>query len=132
MIRAVLDTNIVISSIFWKGKPYEVVERGIKGEYQLVISPEILGEVVERLRNKFRLPEEAIQQLVDIFLTHCHVVEPTSKFDVVRDKNDNKIIECAFDGKADCIVTGDLDLLKLKEFRGIRIMTARKFLESMV
>jgi len=131
MTRVVLDTNIIISSVFWKGKPYEVMKKGIEGEYQIVVSPEILDEVVEKLRNKFQFSEEGIQELVDIILTYSHVVEPTSKFDVVRDKKDNKIIECAFDGKADCIVTGDPDLLELKEFRGIKIVTAREFLKEL-
>ncbi|MBI2675361.1 MAG: putative toxin-antitoxin system toxin component, PIN family [Candidatus Aenigmarchaeota archaeon] len=130
MTRAVLDTNIIISSIFWKGKPYEVVRRGILGEFKIVISPEILDEVAEKLRNKFQLPEEAIQELMDILLTYSHVVQPSSKFDVVRDKSDNKIIECAFDGQANYIVTGDPDLLALKEFRWIKIVTAKEFLTS--
>ena len=130
MTRVVADTNIIISSVFWRGNPYEVVRRGILGEYQLVTSAEILDEVVDRLRNKFQFPEEGIQQLIDILLTYCHVIEPTSKFDAVRDKKDNKIIECAFDGHADYIVTGDLDLLELKEFRGIKIRNAKKFLEE--
>jgi|SRR3989344_3237577 len=130
MTRVVADTNIIISSVFWRGNPYEVVRRGILGEYQLVTSAEILDEAVDRLRNKFQFPEEGIQQLIDILLTYCHVIEPTSKFDAVRDKKDNKIIECAFDGHADYIVTGDLDLLELKEFRGIKIRNAKKFLEE--
>ena len=130
MIRVVLDTNIIISSVFWKGNPHEVVRRGLLREYKLVTSAEILDEAVNKLRHKFRFPEEGIQELVDILLACCHVVEPTSKFDVVRDKSDNKIIECAFDSKADYIVTGDPDLLDLKEFRGIRIVTAKEFLEK--
>ena len=130
MTRVVADTNIIISSVFLRGNPYEVVRRGILGEYQLVTSAEILDEAVDRLRNKFQFPEEGIQQLIDILLTYCHVIEPTSKFDAVRDKKDNKIIECAFDGHADYIVTGDLDLLELKEFRGIKIRNAKKFLEE--
>lgn len=130
MIRAVLDTNIIISSVFWKGNPYEVVRRGILGEYQLVTSAEILDEVADKLRVKFKFQEESIQELVDILLTHCQIVEPTAKFDVVRDKSDNKVIECAFDCKADYIVTGDPDLLELKEFRGIKIVTAKEFLEK--
>lgn len=68
---------------------------------------------------------------MDILLTYCHVVEPTSKFDVVRDMKDNKIIECGFDGEVDYIVSGDPDLLDLKEFKGIKIRTAREFLEDM-
>ena len=129
MIRIVPDTNIIISSVFWIGNPYEIVRRGILGEYQLVISAEILDEVVDKLRNKFQFPEENIQELIDILLTYCHVVDATSKFDIVRDKKDNKIIECAFDGKADYIVTGDPDLLELKEFRRIKVLNAKEFLE---
>ena len=130
MIRILPDTNILISSVFWRGNPYEVVRRGILGEYQLVISAEILDEVVDKLRNKFKFPEESIQELIDILMTYCHIIDVTSKFDVVRDKKDNKIIECAFDGKADYIVTGDPDLLVLKEFRGIKIVKAKDFLEE--
>ena len=131
MIRAVLDTNIIISSIFWKGNPHEVVRRGIIGDYQWVTSAEILDEVANKLRTKFKFPEESIQELVDILLTHCHVIELGSKFDIVRDKSDNKIIECAYDGKANCIVTGDPDLLDLKEFKSIRILSAKEFLNML-
>ena len=129
MIRVLPDTNIIISSVFWIGNPYEVIRRGILGGYKLVISAEILDEVVDKLRNKFQFPEESIQELIDILMTYCHIVEVTSKFDVVRDKKDNKIIECAFDGKVDYIVTGDPDLLVLKNFRGIKIVKAKEFLE---
>ena len=130
MIRVLPDTNILISSVFWRGNPYEVVRRGILGEYQLVISAEILDEVVDKLRNKFQFPEENIQEFIDILMTYCNIVYVTSKFDVVRDKKDNKIIECAFDGKVDYIVTGDPDLLVLKNFRGIKIIKAKEFLEE--
>lgn len=130
MIRVVPDTNIIISSVFWRGPPYEIIRKGIVGEYQLVLSPEILAEVVDKLRHKFQFPDEKIQELVDILMTYCHVVQPSSKFEVVRDKTDNKIIECAFDGNADYVVTGDPDLLELHEFLGIKIIKAREFLET--
>ena len=130
MIRVVLDTNIIISSIFWKGSPHEVVRRGILKVYQLVTSAEILDEVSNKLRTKFKFPEESIQDLVDILVAHSHIVETAAKFDVVRDGSDNKIIECAYAGKADYIVTGDPDLLDLKEFKNTRIITAKEFLEK--
>ncbi len=129
MIRAVLDTNIIISSVFWKGNPHEVVRKGILGEFQMVMSAAIMEEITDKLRNKFKFPETGIQELIDILLTYGHIVEPSSRFNVVRDKKDDKILECAFDGKADYIVTGDPDLLELKEFRGVRIVTAKDFLE---
>lgn len=130
MIRVVPDTNIIISSIFWRGLPYEVMHRGLSGEYKLIISPEILQELAETLRNKFQFPEEGIWALIDILLTNCHLIEPTTELDVVRDKKDNKIIECAADANADYIITGDPDLLELNEFKGIRIVTAREFLAA--
>ena len=131
MISVVPDTNIIISSIFWQGKPYEVIRRGILGDYQLIISNEILDEVMDKLKNKFSFPEDNIHELIDIILTYCQIIEPVSRFDIVRDKTDNKILECAFDCKADKIVTGDQDLLDLKEFKGIKIVTAKEFLDDL-
>lgn len=70
--------------------------------------------------------------MLDILLTYSHLIEPTSKFEVVRDKKDNKIIECAFDGQADYIVTGDPDLLVLNEFRGIKIRSPKDFVKELL
>ena len=130
MIRAVLDTNIIISAIFWAGKPYNVVSRGLKGDYVPITSPEIIDEVSNKLRNKFHFPEYEIEEQVNLMLGLFHVIQTVSSIDVVRDKSDNKIIECAIDGKADHIVTGDPDLLSIKEFKGIKILTADQFLKA--
>jgi len=129
MIKVVLDTNVIISSVFWTGAPYAVVEKGLLGKYELITSPDILDEIVNKLRNKFKFPEENIQQLIDLLLRFSHVIEPISKIDIVRDKTDNKIIECAIDSNANYIITGDLDLLELKEFEKIKIVNARTFLD---
>lgn len=130
MTRIVPDTNIVISAIFWSGKPYDVIAQGLAGEYQLVTSPEIIDEVIRKLRDKFQFPEDKIEEQANIMLSLFHVIVPTTKLDVVRDKSDNKIIECAVEGTANVIVTGDPDLLALKDFRGIKIVTADEFLKS--
>jgi len=129
MISAVPDTNILISSIFWRGKPYEVIKGGIEGKYTLVTSKEILEEMADRLKNKFGFPDCDIQLFMDIIFAHFHIVPKTSIFYASSDPKDNKILETAFDGEADYIVTGDSHLLVLKEFRGIKIMTAEEFLK---
>jgi len=129
MIRIVPDTNVLISAIFWRGKPYEVIRGGIEGRYTLVTSKEILEELIERLKNKFSFPDEEILFYVDIIFTYFHMIQKTSTFSVVRDKSDNKIIETAVDGKADYIVTGDPDLIVLKEHDGIKIVTPGEFLK---
>ncbi len=128
MTRVVPDTNIIISAIFWSGKPYKLISRGLKGEYQLVTSPEIIDEVIDKLRNKFQFPEDKIEEQANIMMSLFHMITTTTKINVVRDKSDNKVIECAIDGNADFIVTGDPDLLELREFRGIKIITANEFL----
>ena len=129
MISAVPDTNILISSIFWRGKPYEVIKGGVEEKYTLVTSREILEELADRLKNKFSLPECDIQLFMDIIFAHFHIVPKTSTFSACSDQKDNKILETAFDGKAGFIVTGDSHLLVLKEFKGIKIITAEDFLK---
>ena len=130
MISAVPDTNILISSIFWRGKPYEVIKGGIEGKYTLVTSKEILEEMADRLKNKFGFPDCDIQLFMDIIFAHFHIVSKISTFSVSTDPKDNKILETAFDGKADCIVTGDNHLLVLKEFKGIKILSADEFIKN--
>ncbi len=129
-IRVVLDTNVIISAIFWRGSPYRVMRKALQRDFILVISPDILKEVSERLKHKFNLPREEIEILMNILLSYSDIVEPTTKVNVVKaDENDNKIIECAIDGKADFIVTGDHHLLELKSYKSIKIITPAEFLE---
>lgn len=129
MTRVVTDTNIIISALFWRGKPHEVIVRGLNGEYRLLTSPPIIDEVITKLRNKFNFPEEKVEEQVNIMLSLFHIINPITKVDIVRDKSDNKIIECAIDGQAEFIVTGDPDLLILKEFRSIKIVSAAEFMK---
>jgi putative PIN family toxin of toxin-antitoxin system len=131
MIRVVPDTNILISSIFWRGKPYEVIKGGIEGKHVLITSREIVEELAERLKNKFSLPESDILLFMDIISAHFHIVPKISAFSACADPKDNKILETAFDGKADFIVTGDSHLLVLREFKGIKIMAAEEFLKRL-
>ena len=129
-IRVVLDTNVIISAIFWRGSPYRVMKKALQRDFILVISPDILEEVSERLKYKFNLPRDEIETLTNILLSYSDIVEPTTKVNVVKaDENDNKIIECAIDGEADFIVTGDHHLLELKSYKSIKIITPAEFLE---
>jgi|SRR3989338_586863 len=130
MIRALPDTNVLISSVFWSGKPNHIIKQGIEGKYQLVTSVEMLQEFVNKMRNKFGFPEYQLYLLMDSIFTHFHIVPKISSFSVVRDPTDNKVIETAFDGQVDYIITGDPDLLDLKEFRGIKIVNPDEFLKT--
>ncbi|MEK6876944.1 MAG: putative toxin-antitoxin system toxin component, PIN family [Nanoarchaeota archaeon] len=125
----VLDTNILISAIFWRGNPYEVVRNALKKKYSLYLSTEILNELEEKLRIKFKFPEDNISNHIELLKEYGKIVVPISKVNAIKeDPDDNKVLECAETAKADYIVSGDAHLLKLKEFKGIKIVTAKEFL----
>jgi len=130
MIKAVLDTNVFISALFWTGSPHNVLAKALESEFILITSREILKEIEERLLNKFKFPVEDILSFLEIIVLNSHIVEPNIKLEAVpQDPNDNKIIECAVSGNADYIVTGDKDILELKAFREIKILTPNQFLK---
>lgn len=129
-MRVVVDTNILISGIFWRGKPYNVVRNALTKKYSLYLSPKILNELEEKLRVKFKFPEEQIQTHIDILTAYGEIIKPTVKVDAIKDDpDDNHILECAITCKADYIVSGDSHLLNLREYKGIKILSAREFLE---
>lgn len=125
----VLDTNILISAIFWRGNPYRVVRNALKKKYSLYLSTEILNELEEKLKVKFKFPEDNINNHIELLKEYGKIIVPISKVNAIKeDPDDNKVLECAETAKADYIVSGDAHLLKLKEFKGIKIVTAKEFL----
>src|SRR3989338_8247037 len=129
-MRVVLDTNILISALFWRGNPYNVVLNALKKKYVLYLSQEILNELGEKLRIKFKFPEDKIRNHIEILRENGKVTKPDVKLDIIReDPDDNKFLECAVSCNADFIVSGDKHLLKIKEFKGIKIVTAKQFLD---
>jgi len=131
MIRAVLDTNIFISALFWRGAPYEVLKAGLAGRFTLLVSAEIIWELKERLKNKFRFPDSDTDEFLEVVTLNSYIVKPVIQLKIVRaDPTDNKIIECAIAGQAHFLVSGDRHLLDLKEYRSVKIITPRQFLKN--
>ena len=97
----------------------------------MVISDEILDETERVLRRpKFGMTEGEIGEAVLALVLSSDIRKPKSRFKVVKeDPSDDMIINAACDGHADYIVSGDSDLLRLKGFRGIRIVTVAEILE---
>lgn len=126
--RVVLDTNVVVSA-FWGGVPEQVVQAWFEGRYLLLISPPVLLEykiVLDRL-----LPgSEATARFLHAVYLKAIAVEPQMTLDLVpEDPTDNRFLECAVEGRASYLVSGDRHLLKLKEFQGLRIVQPRTFLD---
>jgi putative PIN family toxin of toxin-antitoxin system len=131
-LKITLDTNIIISALFWSGFPNAILRKCIKGEIELILSEEILEEIEDVLRKekKFMMTEKAILEQKKELLNIARLVIPTRKLNVIKeDLKDNKILECGIAGKVDFIVSGDKHLLKIKKFKGIKIVTAREIVE---
>ena len=130
MKKIVVDTNIFISALLGSKSCQQIYEFLKEDKFQLVISENLVTELKSTLiLAKFEFTKEEIDELIEHVLRKAQKVESTVKIDICRDPKDNIIIECAIAGKADFIVTGDEDLLTLKSFRKISIITPKKFLE---
>jgi uncharacterized protein len=129
--HVVLDTNIYISAIFWKGMPHTIVQLAIKQEILAFISQDILDEIGKVLGRDFEYSKTEIKQAIDSLALFTHSVETTERILVVKDDpDDDRIVECAISAGASCIVSQDNHLLKLKEYRGVKILSPKQFLES--
>ena len=128
LLRIVVDTNVIISSLVFGGRPKELVEKIIQRKFKAFISPVMLSELSDVLRKKFDFSEEKIRKLEEEMLDKFEVVYPTKEVFIARDKSDNKILEAAIESKSKFIISGDKDLLVLKNYLEIEILTPSGFL----
>jgi uncharacterized protein len=127
--RVVLDTNVIVSGLGWRGAPAAILDAVGDGRLVLVTSAPLLAE----LRRVLEYPKLAKvikggAQLADLVAASGVVVAPGRVLTVVSDDDDdNRVLEAAIEGSADYIVSGDADLLDLGSFEGIPIITPGEF-----
>ena len=128
-MKVVLDTNVLIAALITKGVCSELLERCVL-RHEIVLSESILAETKDRLVGKFRYSDAEADEAVDLFRSEVCLVAPTPlAAPVCRDPDDDVILGTAVAGQAKCIVTGDKDLLVLKRFQGIEIVSPSEFAE---
>lgn len=129
-MRVVADTNILISALMFGGLPGTVLDLALVRAFELVTSPVLLEELDERLLEKFKLTPDDAAVIRAKLESVAFLVEPHVALQVIpEDPDDDRVLECAVEGQADCIVSGDRHLVGLKEYQGIPIYRAREFLE---
>lgn len=132
-IKAVLDTNVVISGIFWKGAPFEILAAWQQQRFLLVISPPILDEyrrVLDEMTKQRSIP--VLGSILELIELHSEMVTPVGfPKSVCSDPDDDKFLEAALAARADYVVSGDAALLKIKNHQGIQIVRPRQFLALM-
>ena len=135
LLKLVLDTNTLVSAFFWEGNEAELLRKIEQGKARLYITGDILSEIEQVIkRSKFNdvmgkanlTPDQIIQKIVSF--SHL-VIAPQLNIKVCRDEKDNKFLECAQSAKASYLVSGDDDLLSLKEYEKIPIIRASEMLK---
>ena len=135
MLRAVVDTNILVSGLVSPlGSPARIIHHWLQGDFLLLVSPVLLDElrrVLEypRISNRLGWSPAERQRFLDR-LTKLALLTPgtLSLPGVTRDPKDDPVVACAVEGRADYIVSGDRDLLALRIYQGVRIVTPCEFL----
>jgi len=131
MIKVVLDTNVFVSALFWRGAPHQILKKIFRGAIFNSVSPQILEEIKERLLDKFKVPPEKVKEFLEIIVFNSEIVYPKKKLNIIKkDPSDNKILECALEARASFIVSGDKHLLEVKERNGIKIISPKEFLSQ--
>jgi putative PIN family toxin of toxin-antitoxin system len=128
-MRVVFDTNVFVSAFVIPGSLGERAFLLARTNHcELHTSVAILTETARVLRRKFDQDEDDIKEALRQISRAAVVSRPAARLRVVEDDADNRILECAVDGRVDLIVTGDRHLLKLKRFEAIAILRLADFL----
>ena len=131
-MRVIIDTNVLISGIFFGGPPAKILDAWHDGELQLVVSPEILEEYYEvSERISVRYPDIDIAPIFVLIARNSQVVEsPPLAEQVSRDVDDDKFIACAIASNTRIIISGDNDLLTVSGYESIQVVKPRDFVDG--
>ncbi|HEU5361406.1 MAG TPA: putative toxin-antitoxin system toxin component, PIN family [Candidatus Deferrimicrobiaceae bacterium] len=130
-MKVVFDSNILIAALlFPRGRSEAAVMRILGGVDDLVISRPIIQEVLSVLATKFSRDKEELSRVAVVLGEMGEMVEPLHRLSVFRDEPDNRILECAVEGKAKVIVTGDKAMLAVRQYEGIRLITLAEYLDK--
>jgi len=129
--RVVFDTNIFLSAFIFGGIPQLLFEMARSKQIQLLVSPSILAEFASILKHKFQWDDEDISEALSTIGRCSELIKPAQRLKAVQDDADNRVLECAIEGKADYIVSGDKHLLALREFQKIPILRASDIIEKL-
>ena len=130
MIKVVLDTNVLVSGLNFEGNENRILILFYRRVIEVYFSPFILQELKTVLEKKFRWEKDRVNFLLKKINELGITVYPTCNISVIKTKkDDNRILECAVEAKADYIITGDTKHLQpLKEIQGIPILIPAQFL----
>ncbi|MGB4441496.1 MAG: putative toxin-antitoxin system toxin component, PIN family [Coriobacteriia bacterium] len=122
MSRVVLDTNVLISAYGFGGKPAELMRVIIGGEHLLITSPALLTELAGKLYDVLGCDDDHVRAVLAQVARLAEIVRPETTLHVIADEAGNRVLECAVEGRAEIIVSGDHHLLDLGEYESVPII----------
>ena len=138
MARAVLDTNVIISALISeKGAPRRIFDAWLAGRFTLVTSHSIIAEAdralhYHKIRHVYGLSEEEIATAIALLWSQGQLASDAYHIErASADPEDDKFLACALEGAAEFVVTGDKDLLSLRAYAGIPIVSPAEFLQQL-
>ncbi|NOQ22973.1 MAG: putative toxin-antitoxin system toxin component, PIN family [Candidatus Aegiribacteria sp.] len=131
-MQVVVDTNVLISAVFFGGKPGQILDAWQKKKIELVISTEILAEYIDVLhRLSAKYPKVDVSQIITLIASFSLIVEARSLEEkVCEDPDDDKFIAAAIAGSSNVIITGDAHLLDVSGYSDIEMIEPAAFIEK--
>ena len=133
-MKVVVDTNVLVSGVFFGGMPSRILEAWRDKRIDVVVSPDILEEyrrVGEHLETQFT--DVSLAPFLALLVMNAEIIEPPDLPEQVsRDSDDDKFIACALAGGCHVIISGDKDLLSISGYRGVKVVAPREFLEAVI
>ena len=128
-MKVTVDTNFLISATQWDySVAHKLLKKFILSDAEIFTTQDILDETAEVLERDFEYNKNEVKNIIGKILLFAKQIKPKQKIDVIKDDpDDNKIIACAIESSSEYVITYDKHLLKLKEYKGIKIITPEEF-----
>ena len=127
-VKVILDTNIIISALGFGGKPREILQLVLDNQIKVITSSILLAELEDVITKKFPALSPNFERINKQIRKEFKIVKPQVSLYIVKDEDDNRVLEAAVEGKCQYIITGDKELLNLAIYKGTTIITADQFL----
>ena len=126
--KVVLDTNVYVSALLYRGKPKHVLDVALSANCRLLISTPLELELGRVLRDRFGFTPRELAANAEFLWSNAERIAPRSRLNLCPDEPDNRVLECAIEGSAGYIVTGDKHLLNLLPIEGLAVLRRDAFL----
>jgi uncharacterized protein len=130
MVRAAIDTNVLVSALIYEEKPRKLLVE-LLDRHTVILSCQMLAELADvAARDKFPVTSAQVQRFLSSLIRTAKIVPDNALFkEVAKDPDDDVVLNTAYPGKADCIITGDKHLLVLNNFKKTKIVTVNQMLD---